>query len=68
MLSCVPGGLKGLRSRGILLAVCSKNNEELALSVIDEHPAMVLRRTDFVTWRINWKDKAENLLRALQKI
>ncbi len=55
-------GLKGLRSRGILLAVCSKNNEELALSVIDEHPAMALRRSDFATWRINWKDKAENLL------
>ena len=54
--------IKGLRSRGVLLAICSKNDEKLALSTIEEHPAMVLRKTDFVGWRINWKDKAENLL------
>jgi FkbH-like protein len=54
--------LHGMRSRGILLAISSKNDEKLALSVIDDHPAMVLRREDFVAWRINWKDKAENLL------
>jgi FkbH-like protein len=58
--------LKGLRSRGILLAVCSKNDEQFALSVIETHPAMVLRKSDFVSWRINWKDKAENLV-ALAK-
>ncbi|HWZ81733.1 MAG TPA: HAD-IIIC family phosphatase [Terriglobales bacterium] len=54
--------LKGLRSRGLLLAICSKNDEKFALSVIDEHPAMALRKGDFVAWRINWKDKAENLV------
>ena len=53
--------LKSLRSRGILLAICSKNEEGLALSVIEEHPAMVLRKGDFAGWRINWEDKAENL-------
>jgi FkbH-like protein len=58
--------LKGLRSRGILLAICSKNDEQFALSVIETHPAMVLRKSDFVSWRINWKDKTENLV-ALAK-
>ena len=29
--------------------------------MIEEHPAMVLRKGDFAAWRINWKDKAENL-------
>jgi FkbH-like protein len=58
--------LKGLRSRGVLLAICSKNEEQFALSVIETHPAMVLRKSDFVSWRINWKDKAENLM-ALAK-
>ena len=53
--------LKGLRSRGILLAICSKNDEKFALSGIEEHPAMALRKSDFVAWRINWRDKAENL-------
>lgn len=53
--------LKSLRSRGILLAISSKNDENLALSVIESHPAMLLRKSDFVAWRINWEDKAQNL-------
>jgi FkbH-like protein len=60
--------LKGLRSRGILLAVCSKNDERFALSVIEDHPAMALRKSDFVGWRINWKDKAENLLALAEEL
>jgi FkbH-like protein len=60
--------LKGLRSRGILLTICSKNDEEFALSVIEKHPAMALRRSDFVAWRINWKDKAENLLALAEEL
>src|SRR6202162_3399179 len=51
--------LKGLRSRGIVLAICSKNDERFALSVIEDHPSMILRKKDFAAWRINWKDKAE---------
>ena len=60
--------LKGLRSRGILLTICSKNDEKLALSVIEEHPAMILRKDDFVGWRINWKDKAENLVALAEEL
>jgi FkbH-like protein len=60
--------LKGLRSRGILLAICSKNDEAFALSVIADHPAMVLRKSDFVAWRINWKDKAENLVALAEEL
>jgi FkbH-like protein len=60
--------LKGLRSRGILLTICSKNDEDFVLSAIDEHPAMVLRRSDFVAWRINWKEKAENLLSLAEEL
>jgi FkbH-like protein len=60
--------LKGLRSRGLLLAICSKNDEKFALSVIEGHPAMALRQSDFVAWRINWKDKAENLLSLAEEL
>jgi FkbH-like protein len=60
--------LKRMRSRGILLAICSKNEEELALSVIDDHPSMVLRKNDFAGWRINWKDKAENLVSLAEEL
>jgi len=60
--------LKGMRSRGILLAICSKNDEHFAMSVIEDHPAMALRKADFVAWRINWKNKAENLLSLAEEL
>jgi FkbH-like protein len=53
--------LKALTRRGIILGIVSKNTEAIALEAIDRHPSMVLRRDDFAAWRINWKDKAENL-------
>lgn len=60
--------LRGLRSRGILLAICSKNEESFALSVIEDHPAMALRKSDFSAWRINWKDKADNIIALAQEL
>jgi FkbH-like protein len=50
-----------LYNRGILLAINSKNNEEDALRILDQHPDMVLRRRHFAAVRINWQDKAANL-------
>ena len=54
--------LKALTKRGILLGIVSKNTEAVALEAIDRHPEVVLRRSDFVGWRINWDDKARNLI------
>lgn len=53
--------LKALSRRGVLLAIASKNDEAVALEAIDSHPEMVLRRSDFVGWRINWGDKAKSI-------
>jgi FkbH-like protein len=53
-------GLKQLSKRGILLAICSKNEEAVALDAIRRHPEMVLKLEDFAVWRINWQDKAQN--------
>src|SRR5262245_56424709 len=53
--------LKGLRHRGILLAIASKNEEDVALAAIRRHPDMVLHEEDFVDWRIHWIDKAQNV-------
>lgn len=50
-----------MKKRGVLLAVNSKNNEEDAEIIIRNHPAMLLRDDDFVSRKINWNDKAENL-------
>jgi FkbH-like protein len=53
--------LKALKNRGILLAIVSKNDEATALDAIEQHPEMILRKKDFVGWRINWEDKARNI-------
>jgi FkbH-like protein len=54
--------LKALSRRGVVLAIVSKNEEEVALEAIRRHPDMVLRPDDFAGWRINWLDKATNVL------
>jgi FkbH-like protein len=53
-----------LKRRGILLAVCSKNNLEDAQLPFLRHRHMALRLEDFAVFRANWDDKAANL-RAL---
>jgi FkbH-like protein len=53
--------LKALTRRGVILGIVSKNTESIALEAIDNHPEMVLRKSDFVGWRINWNDKARNV-------
>jgi FkbH-like protein len=54
--------LRALTNRGIILGIVSKNEESVALEAIDSHPEMVLRRNDFSGWKINWQDKAQNIL------
>ncbi|MBI3616097.1 MAG: HAD-IIIC family phosphatase [Candidatus Omnitrophica bacterium] len=61
-------GLLELHDRGILLAVNSKNNLDEALAMIRTHPEMILREESFSAVRINWKDKAENLLEIAQEL
>ncbi len=53
--------LERLWRRGILLAVCSKNNREDALEVIEKHPGMVLKSEHIAAYRINWQSKVANL-------
>lgn len=57
-----------LKERGVLLAVCSKNDPILARSAFERHPDMVLRLDDFATFFANWDDKATNLRRIAQKL
>jgi FkbH-like protein len=47
--------------KGILLAICSKNNPEDALQALEKHPGMLLRPSDFSAMRINWNEKAQSL-------
>jgi FkbH-like protein len=53
--------LVDLRRRGIVLAVCSKNEEADVLEVFRKHPDCILGEADFSAMRINWEDKATNI-------
>lgn len=58
--------LKGLKERGILLCVCSKNNEDTAKEPFISHPDMILHLEDIAMFVANWEDKATNI-RYIQK-
>lgn len=58
--------LKELKNRGIILAVCSKNNEDIAKEPFIKHPEMILRLDDISIFVANWNDKATNI-RYIQK-
>jgi FkbH-like protein len=51
----------GLRDRGYVLAVCSKNTESIALQVFREHPEMIIKESDISVFVANWNDKASNI-------
>lgn len=52
---------KSLKERGIILTVCSKNNEEIAKEVFEKHPEMVLKLDDFAIFLANWNSKVDNI-------
>jgi len=60
--------LKDLKARGVLLAVCSKNNPDDARMPFEKHLGMALGLTDFAAFRANWDDKAQNLRAIAQQL
>ena len=59
--------LAELKKQGILLAVCSKNNLDIAKSAF-LHDEMVLKFDDFISFKANWSDKAENIKNIIQEL
>lgn len=57
-----------LYQRGVLLAICSKNNLSDAMDVLEHHPGMLLRARHFAVMRINWNDKAQNLKEIAEEL
>lgn len=53
--------LKQLKERGIILAVCSKNDDNIAREPFEKHPDMILRMQDIAVFVANWNNKAENI-------
>ena len=49
----------GQMNAGMLLCLCSKNNEKDVLDVFDQRTDMLLKREHLVSWRINWNSKSD---------
>ncbi len=59
--------IKKLKTRGIIIAVCSKNNEATAKEPFEKHPDMVLKLEDIAVFIANWENKADNI-RKIQSL
>ena len=60
--------IRSLKDQGIILALASKNDEKIVIEAIKNHPEMVLSMEDFVTYRINWEDKAKNIIDIVNEL
>ena len=53
-----------LAKHGVLLTLCSKNNQQDVWDVFYKNQFMAIKKNDIAAWKINWEDKASNI-RAL---
>ncbi|MFA6234871.1 MAG: HAD-IIIC family phosphatase [Bacteroidota bacterium] len=60
--------VRALKGRGVVLAVCSKNEESTAREPFESHPEMVLRLEDISVFIANWRNKADNIREIAAKL
>jgi len=53
--------LLGLKQRGIILAICSKNEEDVAKEAFEKNPYIKIKLSDIACFKANWNDKASNI-------
>lgn len=59
--------VKKLKNRGIIICICSKNDEDKAKEPFEKNPEMVLKLDDISVFIANWENKADNI-RTIQSI
>lgn len=57
-----------LRERGVVLAVSSKNNDDVARLPFQQHPEMLLREDHIAVFQANWNDKATNIMAIAEEL
>jgi FkbH-like protein len=60
--------LLDMRRRGVLLAICSRNEPQDVIRVLRDHSECVLSEEDFAVMRINWQDKSANLIEIAEEL
>jgi len=59
---------KQLARRGVILAVCSKNDDAVAREAFERHPEMALRLDEIGCFVANWSDKAANIRHVVSQL
>lgn len=57
-----------LSKQGIILTICSKNNEADVQEAWEKNPFIVLKKAAFAATRINWQDKATNIVELSKEL
>lgn len=57
-----------LQSMGVLICLCSKNREEDVMRIIRQHPDMLIKPEQISGYRINWENKADNILSLAREL
>lgn len=60
--------IKSLKERGVVLALCSKNNIDDVREVFASNKEMVLKWEDFVAHEVNWDSKPSNILKISKQL
>lgn len=60
--------VKRLAQKGVILALCSKNDEKDVFKMLSEHPFMQIREKDVAAYRINWNNKADNIAQISKEL
>jgi FkbH-like protein len=57
-----------LSKNGVILTVCSKNNEQDVLDVWEQNPYIKLKKEHISAYRINWRNKADNIKELAEEL
>lgn len=60
--------IRYLMTKGVIVALCSKNEEDEVLNLINIHPFMLLREDLVAAYRINWNNKVQNIIDLSQEL
>ena len=60
--------VKQLQQHGIILAICSKNEDADVKQVFCSHTAMKLQEEDIAAWSVNWKPKSQQMAELAEKL
>jgi FkbH-like protein len=57
-----------LYERGVIITLCSKNNEDDVWEVLANHPDCLLKKKHLAGWRVNWRNKVDNIIELSEEL